>query len=99
MNLTMGRDKRVVVKRGKLMDYSCVKFLGGKKKQLFTYEIAVKNNKKEAINIFVNDQYPISKNKDIEVELLETTGAAINEETGVLNWKLSLAAGEKKTAH
>ncbi len=96
LNLTMGRDKRVVVKREKLMDYSSVKFLGGNKKQLFTYEITVKNNKKEAINILVKDQYPISQNKEIEVELLETTGAAINEETGVLNWKLSLAAGETK---
>ena len=96
LNLTMGRDKRVVVKREKLMDFSSVKFLGSNKKQVFTYEITVKNNKKEAINVLVKDQYPISQNKEIEVELQETNGAAINEETGVLNWKLNLAAGEVK---
>ena len=33
---------------------------------------------------------------EIEVELLESSGAAINEETGVLNWKLHLASGEVK---
>ena len=96
LNLTMGRDKRVVVKREKLMDFSSVKFLGSNKKQVFTYGITVKNNKKEAIDILVKDQYPISQNKEIEVELLESNGAAINEETGVLNWKLHLAPGEVK---
>lgn len=96
LNLTMGRDKRVVVKREKLMDYSSVKFLGSNKRQTFTYEVTVKNNKKEAINMLVKDQYPLSQNKEIEVELLESNGAAVNEETCVLNWKLSLAAGEVK---
>ena len=96
LNLTMGRDKRVVVKREKLMDFSSVKFLGSNKKQVFTYEITIKNNKKEAINMLVKDQYPLSQNKEIEVELLESSGAAINEETGILNWKLHLASGEIK---
>lgn len=68
----MGRNKRVVVKRGKLMDFSSIKFLGSSKKKVFTYGITVKNNKKKAINILVKDQYPISQNKEIEVELLES---------------------------
>ncbi|MDB5280010.1 MAG: hypothetical protein JWR61_4965 [Ferruginibacter sp.] len=96
LNLTMGRDKRVVVKREKLMNYSSAKFLGANKKQIFTYETTVKNNKKEAINILLKDQYPLSQNKEIEVELVESDGAAVNTETGVLNWKLQLAAGESK---
>ncbi len=96
LNLTMGRDKRVVVKKEKLNDYSSVKFLGTTKKQIFTYEITVKNNKKDAIDILVKDQYPISQDKEVDVELLEINGAADNEETGVLNWKLKLAPGEVK---
>ena len=96
LNLTMGRDKRVVVKREKLMDFSSVKFLGSNKKQIFTYEITVKNNKKEAINILLKDQYPLSQNKEIEVELLQSDGAAVNTETGVVNWKLQLAPNESK---
>ena len=96
LNLTIGRDKRVVVKREKLMDFSSVKFLGSNKKQVFTYEITIKNNKKEAINMLVKDQYPLSQNKEIELELLESSGAAINVETGILNWELHLASGEVK---
>jgi TonB-dependent SusC/RagA subfamily outer membrane receptor len=63
LNLTVGRDKRVVVKKEKLVDYSSVKFLGANKKQIFTYDITVKNNKKDAIDILVKDQYPVSQIK------------------------------------
>ncbi len=96
LNLTLGRDKRVVVKREKLKDFSSVKFLGTNKKQVFTYEITVKNNKKEKMAMILKDQFPISTNKDIEVELLESNDATVNNELGVLTWKLELNAGEIK---
>lgn len=96
LNLTLGKDKRIVVKREKLKDFSTVKFLGSNKKQVFTYELTVKNNKKEAIQMLLKDQYPLSTNKDIEVELLESSSATISTDLGVLTWKLDLAAGEAK---
>lgn len=96
LNLTLGRDKRVVVKREKLTDFSSVKFLGSNKKQTFTYEITVRNNKKEKIQMELKDQYPLSTNKDIEVELLQHDNASVEEETGILSWKLELAPGEVK---
>jgi uncharacterized protein (TIGR02231 family) len=96
LNLTMGRDKRVVVKREKLMDYSSVKFLGANKRQVFTYQITAKNNKKEKIQLLLKDQYPVSTNKDIEVELLENSGAAVNSEMGILSWKTEMAPGESR---
>ncbi|MEO5890094.1 MAG: mucoidy inhibitor MuiA family protein [Ferruginibacter sp.] len=96
LNLTMGRDKRVVVKKEKLVDYSSIKFLGTNKKQIFTYDITVKNNKKDAIDLMVKDQFPISQDKEVVVEVLETSAATHNEETGVLTWKLKLAPGEVK---
>ncbi|WP_205512883.1 DUF4139 domain-containing protein [Longitalea arenae] len=96
LNLTLGRDKRVVVNRERLADFSSVKFLGANKKQTLTYEITVRNNKKEAIQMELRDQYPVSTNKDIEVELLQHDGAAVNTETGILTWKAQLAPGEIK---
>jgi len=96
MNLTLGKDKRIVIKREKLRDYSSIKFLGSNKKQVVTYEITVKNNKKEAIQMLLKDQYPLSTNKEIEVELLESSEAANNKDLGVLSWKLQLAPGEQK---
>lgn len=96
LNLTLGRDKRVVITREKLTDFSSVKFLGANKKQTFTYEITVRNNKKEAVQMELRDQYPLTMNKEIEVELLQSDGAAVNEETGILTWKPQLAPGEIK---
>jgi TonB-dependent SusC/RagA subfamily outer membrane receptor len=96
INLTMGRDKRIVIKREKLKDFSSVKFSASNKKQIFTYEITVKNNKKDEVNMLLKDQYPVSQNKEVEVELLESNDAAVNEDIGVLTWKLKLAPGEVK---
>lgn len=96
LSLTLGRDKRVIVKREKMVDFSSVKFIGANKKQVFTYDITVRNNKKEKISLLLKDQYPLSSNNDIEVELLESSGAEINSELGILNWHLNLLAGESK---
>jgi TonB-dependent SusC/RagA subfamily outer membrane receptor len=96
LHLTLGRDKRVVVTRETIKEFSSVKFLGSNKKQTFTYEITVKNNKKEKIQMTLKDQFPLSSNKDIEVELIQHDGAQVNEETGVLTWKPELLAGETK---
>jgi uncharacterized protein affecting Mg2+/Co2+ transport len=79
-----------------MVDYSSVKFLGSNKKQIFTYEITVKNNKREKVSMLLKDQFPLSTNKDIEVELLESSGATINSDLGVLNWTVELAPGETK---
>ena len=96
LNLTLGRDKRVVVKRDKLIDYSSAKFLGSNKLQKFTYQLTVKNTKKEAINLLLKDQFPLTTNKETEVELIDDGGADVNSDLGVLNWKLNLAAGETR---
>ncbi len=53
----------------------------------------MRNNKKDAINLLLKDQYPVTTDKAIEVELIKAEGAAVNPETGVLTWKLTLQPG------
>ena len=96
LNLTLGKDKRIVIKKEKVTDFSSVKFLGSNKKQVFTYEITVRNNKKEKASLLLKDQYPISTDKEIEEELLESSGATVNTDTGILTWKVELAPGESR---
>jgi Domain of unknown function (DUF4139)/N-terminal domain of unknown function (DUF4140) len=96
LNLTLGRDKRIAIRKEKIADFSSVKFLGANKKEIFTYEITVRNNKKEKVSLLLKDQYPISSNKDIEEELLDGGGATVNKDTGILMWNVELAAGESK---
>lgn len=96
LNLSMGRDKKVSIKREKVADKSGTKFLSTKKEQTFTFDITVRNNKKEAVELLLKDQYPLSTNKEIEVELLQSDGAKVNTETGILTWQLQLKPNENK---
>lgn len=96
LNLSMGRDKKVSIKREKVVDKSGTKFLSSKKEQTFTYDITLRNNKKEAIYMLLKDQYPLTSDKEIEIELLEKDGAKVNKETGVLTWDINLKPNETK---
>jgi len=96
LNLSMGRDKKVSIKLEKVADKSGTKFLSNKKEQTFTFDITVRNNKKEAVELLLKDQYPLSTNKEIEVELLQSDGAKVNTETGILTWQLQLKPNENK---
>jgi len=96
LNLSMGRDKKVSIKREKVADKSGTKFLSTRKEQTFTFDITVRNNKKETVELLLKDQYPLSTNKEIEVELLQSDGAKINTETGILTWQLQLKPNENK---
>lgn len=93
LNLSMGRDKKITIKREKVLEQSGIKFLGSNKKQTVTYEIRVRNGKRESINLLLKDQYPVATDDNMEVELLEASDAEINKETGVLTWKLDVAPG------
>ena len=96
LSLSMGRDKKIAIKREKVVDKSGTKFLSSKKEQTFTFDITVRNNKKEAIELLLKDQYPLSPDKEIEIELLESDKALVNTETGVLTWNLNMKPLETK---
>jgi uncharacterized protein (TIGR02231 family) len=96
LNLSMGRDKKISIKREKVADKSGTKFLSSKKEQTFTYDITLRNNKKEAVEMLLKDQYPLSPDKEIEIELLQSDNAKADSETGILTWNLNLKPNETK---
>ncbi len=96
MSISLGRDKRVSTKRSLVKDDNKNKQRGDSKFEYFTYELTVKNNKKQPINMLLKDQYPLSNNKDIEVKLEDDGKADDNKNLGILNWKFTLAPGESK---
>lgn len=99
MSVTLGSDKRISVKREKLTDFSQVKILGSDTKVTLAYKITVKNNQNKAVKFTLKEQYPISSQKEIKVELLdkETTKPTYNkEDIGVVTWDFDLAAGESR---
>lgn len=97
LSLSMGKDKKIIITKEKQEDYSSTKFIGSNKKQAFTYLIKIRNTKKEAIELSLKDQYPLSTQSDVEIELLESSGAEVNKETGMLSWNLKIAPNETKT--
>ncbi len=88
--LSLGKDPNISVDRKVVSDQSGTKMLSSKKEQSFTYEITVRNNKKENIALLIEDHIPVSKNKDIEVSLTDKKGADFDEETGKLSWTVKL---------
>lgn len=92
--LSMGKDKKISIKREKIADRSGTKFLSNFKEQSFTYDITIRNNKKESIFLTLKDQYPLSTDEKITVELTERDGGRVNAETGIITWDLKLNAGE-----
>ena len=90
------RGQLHAAKREKVVDKSGTKFLSSYKEQTFTYDITIRNNKKEEINLTLKDQYPLSSDKDITIELLEDGKASVNPETGFMTWDLKLAPNESK---
>ncbi|MNY49748.1 hypothetical protein D3C86_1852040 [compost metagenome] len=79
-----------------MQDYSSTKLIGSEKKQVFTYKLTVKNTKNSAVKMILKDQYPLSTQKEIEVELLESAKAHVNAEVGTLTWEFDLKPGETR---
>ncbi len=100
LSISLGRDKGVVVTRTKMTDFRKKQSLGSNKVDNRGYEIVVRNTKRQAINLTVEDQFPISKAKEIEVNDQEADEAEINKETGKISWKLKLEPNkDKKLKH
>lgn len=94
--ISLGRDKRIVVKREKVKDFTSRKAIGANIRETYAYEVSVKNAKQESLKIVVEDQVPISQNNQIEVALLDTGSASYNKDTGKLNWTWTLQPSETK---
>lgn len=94
LELSLGRDNQIVVNRTKLEDKGNTQSLGTKRTETFVYEIQLRNNRKAAVSIRVQDQIPVSQEKDITVETTELSNAALDIPSGRLQWIKSLAPGE-----
>ena len=96
LDLSLGRDGKVLVTRTKLKAYSSSKIIGTKRKETLTYELIARNNRKSEISLQILDQIPISQTDEIEVKVLDISGAEMNETTGKLKWEFKLKPGETK---
>jgi uncharacterized protein (TIGR02231 family) len=94
--VSLGRDKRISVKRDRLKDYNSRKLIGANQRESFAYEVTVRNNKNESSKISIEDQIPISQNSQIEITTGDLSGGKYNKDTGKLTWEMNLQPNEIK---
>ena len=96
LELSMGRDRGIVVQRKKLKDKTKEKVLLEEKTISVTYEIMVKNTKSVTAELHIDDQIPLSSNPGIVVKLIDSSKAKYDVETGKLSWDINLKPKESR---
>ncbi|MEZ4722886.1 MAG: DUF4139 domain-containing protein [Flavobacteriales bacterium] len=96
LDLSLGRDQSIVVKREKVSEFCDSKRIGSNIKESIGMEISVKNTKETKIFLVIEDQVPISTNKEITVDVEDKSGADLNTQTGLLRWTKNIMAGSSE---
>lgn len=95
MNLSLGRDKKIVIRRTEDKNYRSQKMIGSNVRRSYAYTIDIRNTRKEDIDLVVSDQFPVSNDKDIEVSDMEARGGSI-EANNIVTWDVHLKPAESK---
>ena len=97
LTVSLGVDPNVVIKRNELNDFKKNQYIGSNKIVNKAYEIEVKNTKQSDIDLVLFDRIPISQNRDIKIEDIETGTSNYDSEKGIMEWKVKLISGSIKT--
>ncbi|MFM9986207.1 MAG: DUF4139 domain-containing protein [Flavobacteriales bacterium] len=94
--ISLGRDERIIVKRIRIEDKVSKKKFGDMVKDTYAYQTTIRNNKNVPIEIEVLDQIPLSRRKEIKVELEDKCGAEYNEAFGKLLWRFTVKPNDSQ---
>lgn len=96
IQLSLGIDKNIAIKRQKIKDKCSQKLLEENIVHQYTYEITIKNARSSKIEIDIEDQLPLTNDKNVSIERKELSGAKYDELTGILKWRLNVQAKDSK---
>ncbi|NVN96249.1 MAG: mucoidy inhibitor MuiA family protein [Bacteroidetes bacterium] len=97
LELSLGRDRGIAIQRKKLKDKEKEQIVGNSRSKTISMEVSVKNNKNTSIDMVLEDQIPMSNDKDIKVSFdSDNFTGNYNETTGMLSWKMKLKPKENK---
>lgn len=94
LDLSFGRDQKLVVTRTKLKELNNEKPSTTVKKETYSYEIAVKNTRKSTVDVELQDQIPVSQETEITVTANEISKGVLDPATGIITWKFNIPPGE-----
>lgn len=95
LHLSLGVDKSITVNRTRVKDFSKKQFLSDKKVASAAFDIVVRNSKRYPIKLVVEDQVPVSADKDISVDKVELDGGEQNVETGKVVWRVDIGPAKE----
>ncbi len=95
LTLSLGVDKRILVKREKVKDYVSKKLIGSKKEDTRVWRTTVRNTRSNAVALQLLDQVPVSGNSEIEVQYEATPTSKLNAETGEIRWDTTVEGGKE----
>lgn len=93
LQLSLGRDPGVVVKREAVKEVCKTTTFGGKKKSIRGFRTTVMNTRSVPVTVLIEDQVPLSSDSDIEVTVDGVDGANYDEETGKITWEVVIQPG------
>ncbi|MBN2730054.1 MAG: DUF4139 domain-containing protein [Bacteroidales bacterium] len=96
LDVSLGRDKAISLKREMIKDFTSDQFIGTNRRITKGWEMTIKNNKSKEIEIVIEDQFPISSNKEIVIEHVEDSEGIVNETIGKVSWRFKLKPYESK---
>ncbi len=96
MMISLGRDEKISIKRTILKDLTAKRTIGTNIKETKGFELLIKNNKNTRVDLEILDNIPISKNKEIEVNLDDAGGGELMEQYGRILWRIHLNPGESR---
>ncbi|WP_445431403.1 DUF4139 domain-containing protein [Chryseobacterium indoltheticum] len=82
-----------MVKRIKLEDKTAQKSFNSNKWETESYEISIRNNTKESIELEILDQIPLSENQKITVKTLNIGDGNYDDKTGSILWNRKINSG------
>lgn len=91
--ISLGVDERIVVKRIKLEDKTAQKSFNSNKWETESYEISIRNNTKENLELEILDQIPLSENQKITVKILNIGDGNYDGKTGSILWNRKINSG------
>lgn len=97
MDLSLGKTTNISVKRQLLKNATKEKVIGDKIEKTYAYQIEVKNHSKLTVELIIEDQVPVSRNPEIEIELDELSKGKLDEINGFVNWRKKLKPGALNT--
>ena len=96
LHFSLGRDNGIRIQRTKVSDRSTRRLLASTQEQNMTWRITVKNSRKEAVSLTLQDQIPVSQNSNITVTTEELSGGQLDKSTGIVVWQLKLQPNEQR---